>query len=29
MVELNAGEIAGIAGDIGDHEAGGFGFRKH
>ena len=29
VVELDAGEKAGVAGDIGDHETGGFGFRKH
>ena len=29
MLELDAGEKAGVAGDVGDHETGGFGFRKH
>ena len=29
MVEFSAIEKAGVAGDIGDHETGGFGFRKH
>ena len=29
VVELDAGEKAGVAGDVGDHETGGFGFRKH
>src|SRR5207237_3105276 len=29
VVELDAGEKAGVAGDVGDHETGGFGFRRH
>ena len=29
VVELDPGEKAGVAGDVGDHETGGFGFRKH
>ena len=29
VVKLNVGEKTGVAGDISDHETGGFGFRKH
>jgi hypothetical protein len=29
VVELNTSEKAGVARDIGDHETGGFWFRKH
>ncbi len=29
MVELDAGQIAGVAGEVGDHQAGGFWLREH
>ena len=29
MVELDVGEKGGVAGDVGNHETCGFGFRKH
>src|SRR6266571_4503860 len=29
VVELDTGEKASVAGDVSDHETGGFGFRKH
>jgi len=29
MLELDPGEKASVAGDVRDHEASGFGFRKH
>jgi hypothetical protein len=29
MLKLDPGEKAGVAGDVRNHEAGGFGLRKH